>query len=93
MKISAAPRMGADAERPVVMTAESVRGCRAGRKTQTRRLADLHALCADVPYPIAPDLPGHPMLKRGRYRIRLNPQGAITAMPGHGLKPGEFHLR
>lgn len=100
-------------EHPIIMAdPASVPAILAGRKTQTRRLVNLDRLSVFVPRDVASDAsvffandpPSSPrtVLKRGRHRARLNPQGAVIAIPadevGVGLKPGEFdfacpHLR
>jgi hypothetical protein len=93
-------------EHPIIMAdPASVPAILAGRKTQTRRLVNLDRLSVFVPRDVpcevsaffaneSPSLP-RTVLKRGRHRARLNPQGAVIALlpdggVGAGLKPGEF---
>lgn len=82
-------------EHPIIMSGESVPTIMAGRKTQTRRLVNLETLAVFVPRNVMGEAPTmKPLLMRGRYRVKLNPYGAVFAMPGDiGLKPGEFDFR
>jgi hypothetical protein len=72
-----------------------VRALLAGRKTQTRRLAE--PLRVSVRRDVRPDVPiGGFVARPGRsYPAKLNPHGAVSAGAGDdwlGLKPGEFDL-
>lgn len=84
-------------EWPIIFTGVSIPMVMDGTKTQTRRIADLERLSVDVPRTVASDLGGlmpRSWVARGRHRVRLNPHGAVVAIPvGVGLKPGEFHFR
>lgn len=86
-------------ERPITMSSRSMPLIERGVKTQTRRLVNLDQLRIDLPARVGPD-PGWvpasgiaPSFAAGRYRCRLNPQGAVIAIKGGdelGIKPDEF---
>lgn len=83
----------------LLFKAEMIRAFLAGRKHVTRRVVDLGRLAADIrgPY-VRGDWPlGHRAVARGRCKVKLNPQGAVSVAAEDGselgLKPGEFDFR
>lgn len=90
-------------EGPIRFIGELACKARDGRKTETRRVADLGRLRVEALVDVQSDLPQYRIdeprtAKAGTiYRARINPHGAVSAVLKEGvllgLKPGEFRWR
>lgn len=90
-------------EGPIRFIGELACKARDGRKTETRRVADLGRLRVEALVDVQSDLPQYGLdeprtAKAGTiYRARINPHGAVSAVLKEGvllgLKPGEFRWR